>query len=65
MNIESARYVKPFNENGVTDLNASECGILSTINGQEVLVPLTSGNRYYREIMRQVAAGELIIADAD
>ena len=37
-----------------------------TINGVTKSVPNDSpGNRHYDEIMRQVAAGDLTIADAD
>ena len=39
--------------------------INATINGQVMSVPLIEGNRHYDEIMRQVAAGELTIADAE
>ena len=34
-------------------------------NEQFSFVPLSSGNRHYDEIMRQVTAGELTIAEAD
>jgi len=34
-------------------------------NNQTLDVPLDPANRHYAEIMRQVAAGELTIADAD
>ena len=34
-------------------------------NGVDMFVPLDSANRHYAEIMRQVDAGELTIADAD
>ena len=40
-------------------------GIQATIDGIETSVPLDPANRHYAEIMRQVAAGELTIADAD
>ncbi len=65
MNIESAKYVKPLNEDGTVNSKANAYSILLVTNGREVLVPLTSGNRYYREIMRQVDAGKLTIKDAD
>jgi hypothetical protein len=39
--------------------------IRATIDGQEMYVPLDPANRHYAEIMRQVDAGELTIADAD
>ena len=34
-------------------------------NGEIWSVPMVAGNRHYDEIMKQVAAGELTIADAD
>ena len=40
-------------------------GIIATIDGVELKVPLCEGNRHYDEIMRQVDAGTLTIADAE
>lgn len=61
MIIENAKYIKaplgnPDNEN---------TGIKATIDGVESWVPMDQDNRHYAEILRQVAAGELTIADAD
>lgn len=42
----------------------NEC-IKATIDGQELFVPLDPANRHYAEIIRQVEAGTLTIADAD
>lgn len=58
MNITNAKYqIDPdTNENG---------GITATIDGVVTCVPLSQSNRHYIEIMRQVDAGELTIADAD
>lgn len=39
--------------------------IKATIDGIEMSVPLDPANRHYAEIMRQVEAGDLTIADAD
>ena len=39
--------------------------IVATIDGEEISVPIYIGNRHYDEIMRQVDAGTLTIADAD
>jgi hypothetical protein len=59
MNITFAQYQN--NEiNGETNIN-----IRTTIDGVEMTVPLDLDNRHYAEIMRQVNAGELTIADAD
>ena len=58
MNIENAKYIKnPID--GKVDV------IRCTIDSIEVGVPLDPTNRHYAEILRQVAAGELTIADAD
>ena len=54
MNITSAQYQRDDNKE-----------IIATIDGEELIVPVASGNRHYNEIMRQVAAGDLTIADAD
>ncbi len=56
MVIENAKYEEHLGEN---------CGIEVTIDGEICHVPLEVGNRHYAEIMRQVAAGTLTIADAD
>ena len=58
INITSAKYIK----DEKTNENSS---IKATIDGQELFVPLAEGNRHYDEIMRQVAAGELTIEEAD
>ena len=55
MNISNATYVK--DNSGKT--------ILATIDGEVISVPLDPANRHYAEIMHQVDAGELTIADAD
>ena len=47
------------------DLAGNQVGIKATIDGTEMFVPLDPANRHYAEILRQVAAGELTIADAD
>ena len=58
MNITSAHYV-------VSDYDSTIKNIVAVIGGQEIVVPLAPGNRHYDEILRQVAAGDLTIADAD
>ena len=40
-------------------------GITAVIDGVKTGVPIDEQNRHYAEIMRQVEAGELTIADAD
>ena len=57
MNIQSAQYM--------LDLNGNKKKIKVVIDGVTSFVPVHIGNRHYDEIMRQVAAGDLTIADAD
>ena len=56
MTITNARYIAHENQNSC---------INATIDGVEMSVPMTEGNRHYDEIMRQVNAGTLTIADAE
>ena len=56
--ITSAQYIR--NEEDTENLM-----INATIDGIEVGIPITAGNRHYDEIMRQVEAGTLTIQDAD
>jgi len=57
MQISNAQYI--------ADMDGNNTTIVATIDGDELFVPLSQGNRHYAEIMRQVAAGELTIEDAD
>jgi len=57
MNITSAQYVQ--------DENGNNNSINAVIDEKAMFIPLDPANRHYAEIMRQVAAGELTIADAD
>jgi len=56
MEITSAQY---------TQWNNEPCSIRATIDGEVCSVPIQVGNRHYDEIMRQVEAGTLTIAEAD
>ena len=56
MTITNAQYV---------ELHGIQEGVRCTIDGVELFVPLESDNRHYAEILKQVAAGTLTIADAD
>ena len=58
MNITAAQY--QVGMDGTTN-----SGIQATIDGTEMSVPLDPANRHYAEIMRQVEAGTLTIAEAD
>jgi len=57
MNIQSAQYVKP---------RGTDNEWIKVNTGNQILgIPLDPANADYAEIMRQVAAGTLTIADAD
>ena len=49
----------------MTNLDGTNNSIKATIDGQEWFVPLDPNNRHYAEILEQVKAGTLTIADAD
>jgi hypothetical protein len=57
MTITSAQYYN--------DLDGTQAGIKATIDGTEMFVPLDPANRHYAEIMLQVDAGTLTIAEAE
>jgi len=57
MNITSAKYQN--------DLENEAVYIIVVDNGVTRFVPLDPANKDYAEILRQVAAGELTIEDAD
>ena len=57
MNITTAQYV--------ADMDGNNSTIKATIDGQELHVPLDPANRHYAEILKQVEAGTLTIADAE
>ena len=57
MNITSAQYI--------TDAAGLDFNIQATIDGTEMSVPLDPATRHYAEIMRQVDAGTLVIAEAE
>ena len=47
------------------DIDGNQFSIKATIDGTEMFVPLDPANRHYTEILRQVDAGTLTIAEAD
>ena len=57
MNITSAKYIAPITGEPNT--------ILAVIDGYNTSVPMNPANRHFAEILRQVAAGELTIEEAD
>ena len=58
INITFAQYV-------ADNLSGNNHCINATIDGTEMFVPLDPANRHYAEILRQVDAGTLTIAEAD
>ena len=59
MNITKSQYIADIHGSG------ENVSVKATIDDTEMFVPLDPANTEYAEIMRQVAAGELTIADAD
>ena len=57
MNITLAQYN--------ADENGNNSSVQATIDGQTMSVPMDPANRHYAEILRQVEAGTITIADAD
>tara|TARA_Y100000389_G_scaffold191335_1_gene217361 strand:+ start:3498 stop:3671 length:174 start_codon:yes stop_codon:yes gene_type:complete len=45
--------------------NDENCQVRATIDGQVMFIPLDPANRHYAEILKQVASGDLTIAEAD
>jgi len=66
MDISSASYIKDRNDDGTIIDGSDNIAIIATINGiAGYCVPLDNTNRHYKEIMAQVAAGDLTIAEAE
>lgn len=57
LNITSAKYVRGYSGELET--------VMIVVDGETMGVPIDTSNRHYSEIMRQVEAGTLSIADAD
>ena len=58
MVIANAKYKKDlYSENNTA--------VIATIDGVETNVPMDTGNRHYAEILKQVADGDITIAEAD
>ena len=58
MEIKNAKYLKDIVDNKNMAVNVE-------IDGENLTVPLCPDNRHYAEILKQVDAGTLTIADAD
>ena len=59
--ITSAQHVEVTSPDGATERSGVKC----VIDGVTVHVPLDPANRHYAEILRQVEAGTLTIAEAE
>jgi len=57
MYISSAQYWQ--------NIDGENIGVVFVTDGKTIHVPIDTNNRHYDEIMKQVAAGDLTIADAD
>lgn len=60
LNITAAQYTAE-----ALDSVLENTGVIATIDGQEMYVPLDPDNRHYAEILRQVEEGTLVIQEAD
>ena len=58
MEIKNAKYLKDIVDDKIMAVNAE-------IDGENLTVPLDPNNRHYAEILKQVEAKTLTIADAD
>ncbi len=70
LNISSAKYVKDqetqvINEENVYVSVGDNVAVDVVIDGETMRVPLDTANRHYEEILRQVDAGGLTIAEAE
>tara|TARA_R100001163_G_C4988856_1_gene142197 strand:- start:497 stop:703 length:207 start_codon:yes stop_codon:yes gene_type:complete len=68
MVIINAKYFQEIiinEDNGSVSSDGVNQGVVASIDGVTMHVPIDPANRHYAEILRQVAAGTLTIADAD
>ena len=59
MIITNSKYQK------IAEISDDNTGIQATIDGVVMSVPLDATNRHYAEILKQVADGDITIAEAD
>ena len=68
MNITNAKYFQGITineDNGSVSADGVNQGVVASINGVTMHVPIDEANEHYAEILRQVDAGTLTIEDAD
>lgn len=62
MKITNAKYKVKYLPDTTTEIDRN---IVALVDGVYTTIPISEGNIQYKEIMRQVEAGELTIADAE
>ena len=67
MDIKNAKYYQDvkIDSDGKLINDGVHQGVVANINSVQMWVPMDAANTDYAEIMRQVAAGELTIEEAD
>ena len=67
MNITSAQYQQNsiLNDSDELVLDGVNHSVKATVDGVQMDIPLDPANRHHVELMRQVEAGDLTIADAE
>ena len=58
MKINTAKYIKDAKTN-------ENIAVWANIDGENIGVPMDTANRHYAEILKQVADGDITIAEAD
>jgi hypothetical protein len=65
MIITSAQYKNEIIEHKDGTTETQVLGIITVVDSEELFVPIDTGNRHYAEILKQVADGDITIAEAD
>lgn len=65
MNITNVKYVSDSIIDADGNTEKFNVSVTANIDGEPMAVPLEPANRHYAEILKQVADGDLTIADAD
>jgi hypothetical protein len=65
MIINNAKYIETFGWHNNEKIDVKKTGVVATIDGEVMSVPMDTANRHYAEILKQVANGTITIAEAD
>jgi len=65
MIINNAKYIQTCGWHNNEKIDVEKTGVVATIDGVEMSVPMDTANRHYAEILKQVADGDITIAEAD